>query len=53
MTGDFFNEIMQRFCVSRTRDFLKIYYNPKNKKKILLTKTDKDFFIESLYMVLK
>ena len=32
MTGDFFYEIMHRFCVSHTRDFLKIFYNPKNKK---------------------
>ena len=30
----FFNDIVQRFCVSHTRNFLKIYYNPKNKENI-------------------
>ena len=50
----FFYEIMHIFCVSRTRDFLKIYYNPKNKEnRYYWLRMIKIFFIESSYMVLK
>ena len=50
----YFYEIMQKFCVSRTGDFFeKIFLLQEHGKQILMTETEKDFFIESSYRVSK